>query len=47
MHPDKTLILKQQKTIEELEAELVYWKETAEFYQKELSKTLDNENTKC
>lgn len=31
-----------QKTIEELKAEITYWKETAEFYQKELNKTLDN-----
>lgn len=42
MNPYKTIISRQQKTIEELKAEITYWKETAEFYQKELNKTLDN-----
>lgn len=30
-----------QNRNKELKAELTYWKETAEFYQKELNKTLD------
>lgn len=33
---------KSKETKKALEAELTYWKETAEFYQKELNKTLDN-----
>lgn len=33
MKPDKILIAKQHKTIEELKAELTYWKETAEYWQ--------------
>lgn len=54
MNPFKTIIVRQQKTIEELKAEITYWKETAKYYQnklkeiqKILNKTLDNENTKC
>lgn len=42
MNPDKTLIAKQQKTIEDLNAELAYWKDTAEFYMNELNKTKQN-----
>lgn len=42
MHPDKILIIRQQKTIRELKAELTYWKDTADFYFKELNKTKQN-----
>lgn len=31
----------QNEIIEELKAELTYWKETAEYYKNELNKTLD------
>lgn len=42
MNLDKQIILRQQKRIEDLKAELAYWKDTAEFYLKEATKTLDN-----
>ena len=42
MNQDKIIIIKQQKLIEDLKAELAYWKDTAEFYLKEATKTLDN-----
>lgn len=32
MKPDKILIAKQHKIIEELKAELTYWKETADYW---------------
>lgn len=48
MNSDKILFAKQQKTIQDLKAEVTYWKETAKYYQnklkeiqKILNKTLD------
>ncbi|ALO81010.1 hypothetical protein [Enterococcus phage vB_EfaP_IME199] len=34
MNPYNTIIARQQKTIEELKAELTYWKETADYWKK-------------
>lgn len=41
MKPDKILIAKQHKTIEELKAELTYWKETAQYW-KELAQNWED-----
>lgn len=35
MNQDKLIIIRQQKHIEDLKAELTYWKETTDYYQNE------------
>lgn len=32
MNPDKIIVIKQQKVINELKAEITYWKETADYW---------------
>lgn len=39
MNPDKILIAKQQKIIEDLKAEIAYWEDTAEHWHKEYNRS--------